>query len=231
VVPKENVYPKRRVSIPPAPAAVGYAATQMKHNFDLTWLSALTISHVGNMRMDESLNAWLRHRESTFLNLVPAYYARSRLLQCVVDSILAKASYVLCPSPKTRKSSLRMYGQALKEVQTALLDREAAKSTEMLCAIRMLQIYELLEVTVPEERAIEMSAVQEAPAPSLEERDEADSPWDGWRITGTQSIGSHTQGMQILVKMRKPSSFKTEMDKSLLCSLLENFVRVTTDIP
>lgn len=208
------------------PSASNYDAARTRYDFDLTWLSGLTISGVGSMRSgDESIGAWLKHRENTFLDMVPVYYGHSKVLRRVVDAILAKAAYTMQPCSKTHKASLSTYGLALQEVQKGLLDAEVAKSTEMLCAIRVLQMYELLDATtvaaeMPDTRDLRstsMSSDSDADAEVLEESA------DDWRVTATQTIGSHSQGMQSLVKMRSPSSFKTEMDKSLLCSLLEGF--------
>jgi hypothetical protein len=224
---KQVLVPRSQIGIPRALAATDYASARVRYNFDLSWLSSLTTSHVGSMRMDESLSAWLQHREKTFLDFIPAYYGRSQLLQRVVDSILCKAFHLLNSSHKMRKLSLWTYGQALREVQAALSNRDLAKSTELLCAIRLLQIYEILEATVREERVSELSATPQAPNPTSEtDLEEMSGTWDDtWPITGTHSIGSHTQGMQSLVRMRSPASFKTDIDRSLLCSLLENFVR------
>jgi hypothetical protein len=203
------------------PGAVNYEAARARYNFDLSWLSGLTISHVGSMRgQDERLHHWLRHQEATFLDLIPLHYGESRLLQRVVDSILAKANYTMAPSQKTHERSLWAYGLALKEVQIALGNPEAAKSTEMLCAIRILQIYELLEATTGDSEKAQAWERRASQSPEAEDED----PEDGWRVRATQSVGSHSQGMQSLVRMRHPTSFKTEMDKSLLCSLLEGFV-------
>ena len=211
------------------PAAAGYDAARVRYDFDLSWLSSLTISHVGSMRSsDGGLNPWIRHRENTFLDLVPLLYPRSRLLRRVVDSILAKAVYHMQPSQKTQKRSLWTYGLALKEVQGALLDAEAAKSTEMLCAIRMLQIYELLEATTIRPEDAENAGVARRPPSYSSSDDDIDLPMledvpETWLVTGTQRIGTHSQGMLSLIKMRSPSSFKTDLDKSLFCSLLEGF--------
>lgn len=210
------------------PAAVDYSAARARYNFDLSWLSGLTISHVGSMRSaEESLSPWLRQRETTFLDLVPVHYGHSRLLQSVVDSILAKAAYTMQPGGKTRNRSLWTYGLALERIREGLRNKEVAKSTEMLCAIRMLQLCELLEATtvplddfegVDPERRSSYSSTE-----SVEDQSAAEEIEDRWTVTGTHRIGSHSQGMQSLVSMREPTSFKTDLDKSLLCSLLEGF--------
>jgi hypothetical protein len=38
---------------------------------------------------------------------------------------------------------LRMYGQALKAVQTAISDEEASLDADLLCAVQMLSFYEV----------------------------------------------------------------------------------------
>jgi hypothetical protein len=87
----------------------------------------------------------------------------------------------------------------------------------------MLQMYELLEVTVPGGKTVPVPVSEQTSEAESTAEIESSDPWNYWRVTGTQSIGSHTRGMQSLVRIRNPASFKTEMDRSLLCSLVENF--------
>ena len=211
------------------PGLVGYDAARARYDFDLSWLSSLTISHVGSMRSaDGGLKPWLQHRETTFLDIVPLYYNQSRLLRRVVDATLAKAVYHTQPSQRTHKRSLWTYGLALKEVQGALLDTKAATSTETICAIRMLQIYELLEATtIPPEESGNPNPFRRPPSYSSSDEEvdipRTDENQETWLVTSTQRIGTHSKGMQTLIKTRAPSSFRSEMDKSLFCSLLEGF--------
>ena len=91
-------------------------------------------------------------------------------------------------------------------------------------------MYELLEATIiptgkaqPSiERGRQSTSMStDSDDPEVEEVERSSD----WHVTTTQKIGLHVQGMQSLVKMREPASFQTEMDKALLCSLLEAFVR------
>ena len=171
----------------------GYEKARSSYNFDLNWLSAMAVNHVGRAPYDNaapipmlhitSVHDWLDLSESTFLEYVPTLYDTSPLIQDLVDAMMAKAQQALPPASHDLARDckvMQLYGKALKSVQDALRSEDAVFTPETLCATHLIQLYELFDLGPP--------AV--------------------WL--------AHTKGMHHLIRMRGPQRFKTPLERSLL---------------
>lgn len=141
------------LEITPNLSVQGYEQTRSKYNFDITWLSALALNHVGRAQTDDNtsmpslyrttVHDWLNFREPSYLDLIPSYYDSSPLVRILVDALLVKIEDVLYPRTIPKTKVLGMYGKALKSVQDALKDAETMETPETLCATQIIQLYEV----------------------------------------------------------------------------------------
>jgi hypothetical protein len=121
----------------------GYEALRSKYHFDITDLCLLTSFHIGQGTMSamarnpDLLGTILGKQMGSYLDFVPARYGHKPYL-------IAKAHVTLHPH-ETKMSArvLRMYGQALHAVQTAVSDGQASRDADLLCAVQMLSFYEV----------------------------------------------------------------------------------------
>ena len=177
----------------------GYEKTRSAYNFELNWLSALAVNHVGRAPSDDSapiplshrttVHDWLDLSESSFLEFIPALYDFSPLIQDLVEAMLAKAHQVLPPSQHDvthDRKVLSLYGKALRSVQDALKDEDALYSPETLCATHLIQLYEILELGPP-------------------------AVWI-----------AHTKGMHHLIRLRGPKRFTSRLERALLCTQFQH---------
>jgi hypothetical protein len=128
----------------------GYEAQRSKYHFDITDLCLLTSFHIGQGTMSamardpQLLGTILGKQVGSYLYFVPARYGHKPYLTAVVDCLIAKAHGALHPhNTKLSARVLRMYGQALKAVQTAIGDEKASMDADLLCAVQMLSFYEV----------------------------------------------------------------------------------------
>jgi hypothetical protein len=128
----------------------GYEALRSKYHFDITDLCLLTSFHVGQGTMSamardpDLLGTILGKQMGSYLYFVPSRYGHKPYLTAVVDCLIAKAHSTLHPhDTKMSARVLRMYGQALRTVQTAVSDGEASMDADLLCAVQMLSFYEV----------------------------------------------------------------------------------------
>jgi hypothetical protein len=90
------------------------------------------------------LRTILGKQMGSYLYFVPSRYGHKPYLTAVVDCLIAKAHGTLHPHDiKMSARVLRMYGHALKAVQTAISDGEASMDADLLCAVQMLSFYEV----------------------------------------------------------------------------------------
>jgi hypothetical protein len=128
----------------------GYEALRSKYHFDITDLCLMTSFHVGQGTMSaiardpDLLGTILGKQMGSYLYFVPSRYGHKPYLTAVVDCLIAKAHGTLHPhDTKLSARVLRMYGQALKAVQTAVSDEESSTDADLLCAVQMLSFYEV----------------------------------------------------------------------------------------
>jgi hypothetical protein len=145
--------PLSPVKIPPNLPPKDYEQARSQHNFDISWLSALALNHVGRAPTDSNasipsfhrttVHDWVHFRETSYLDLIPAHYDNSPLIRNLVDALLIKAQDVLSSAKAPKAEVLKVYGKALWSVQDALKDEEAMKSPETLCATQLISMYEV----------------------------------------------------------------------------------------
>jgi hypothetical protein len=148
-----TTYVEEYETVPPLPTANptnGYEALRSKYRFDITDLCLLTSFHVGQGTMSsiardpDLLGTILGKQTSSYLHFVPSRYGHTPYLTAVVDCLVAKAHSTLHPhDTKMSARVLKLYGQALRAVQTAVSDGEASLDADLLCAVQMLSFYEV----------------------------------------------------------------------------------------
>jgi hypothetical protein len=148
-----TAYFEEHQTVPHVPTVTltnGYEALRSKYQFDITDLCLLTSFHVGQGTMSamardpDLLQTILGKQMGSYLYFLPSRYGHKPYLTAVVDCLIAKAHGTLHPhDTKMSARVLRMYGQALKAVQTAISDEEASLDADLLCAVQMLSFYEV----------------------------------------------------------------------------------------
>jgi hypothetical protein len=180
----------------------GYAKARSDYNFELNWLSAFVINHVGCATVDPNapippgsrttIIDWIDQPGESFLQHIPILYDISPLIKDLVDALLVKASFVLCSKTKKQSVSerevLSRYGKALRSVQNALKDEDSVHAPETLCATQLIQLYQQLEV------------------------DSAQA----------QIWIAHTRGLHHLIRLRGPKRFTNRLERSLLSTQLQH---------
>jgi hypothetical protein len=132
--------------------ATGYERARITYNADMLLLSALTTVHLGrggSLALGEKgsrLVQWMKQsKESSYLDFVPLYYDRSRLVQVVVDCLLCR----ICLSSTTQNEAqsrylmLHLYSKVLKEMQQALDSPQRRMQSDVLLATAILQLIEV----------------------------------------------------------------------------------------
>ena len=148
-----TVYFEKYQPVPPIPTANptnGYEALRSRYRFDITDLCLLTSYHVdqGTMssiaRNPDLLGTILGKQTSSYLQFVPSRYGHKPYLTAVVDCLVAKAHSTLhAHDTKMSARVMKLYGQALRAVQTAVSDGEVSRDADLLCAVQMLSFYEV----------------------------------------------------------------------------------------
>jgi hypothetical protein len=150
------------VVIPDLPKR-GYEAARILYGFDVFLLSGLASVHMGrraSLQLQHTkLEEWLvGHQEASYLDYIPSCYDSSPLLQSTVDCMMAQYKNATCPAsvfPETMV--LRLYDQALQNLQAALHDRERCMQPDVLLSTAVLQLYEVSSPTVQTDICINRS--------------------------------------------------------------------------
>lgn len=129
----------------------GYEQLRMKYNFDIRDLSILTSFNVGkNTLMAISANPKLLEtlfgsQIQSYLQYVPSRYGHKPFLTDVIDCLLAKVhSRLQPPSRSCDTIVMQKYAKALGSLQTAVAGEESSLDPDLLCAIQMLSLHEVL---------------------------------------------------------------------------------------
>jgi hypothetical protein len=129
----------------------GYEAAATGYDFDVVDLSRLASLHLGRfagktLSADPSqLPSLLRKRQSSYLTYLPSRYEHSPCLKDAIDCIIARVRSILAPDDKKLRSSVvPLYVKALKSLQNALDSPVQCYEPEVLCAIEILALYEVI---------------------------------------------------------------------------------------
>ncbi|KAI5356914.1 putative fungal transcription factor [Septoria linicola] len=134
----------------------GYQATRARYGIELTMLSLLTGFSVGKTTIGQLAENPLRMRslvlESSgepdpFLSLVPRRYGSSEVLTAAADCLLARAASALLPLAGFEYDAARLYAKALRRLQEAIRDARVASGSDVLCAVQLLTLHELLDTS------------------------------------------------------------------------------------
>lgn len=128
-----------------------YQQLRVQYNFDLKDLTILTSFNVGantqkaiseNPRL---LNTLFGSQLQSYLQYVPSRYGHKPFLTDVIDCLLAKVYSRLNPLTQDFDAAvMQKYAKALSSLQKAVMGEESSLDPDLLCAIQMLSIHEVL---------------------------------------------------------------------------------------
>ena len=124
---------------------------RMKYHFDIRDLSLLTSFNIGKGTMlaisnnPELLNTLLGSHIDSYLQYMPSRYGHKPYLTAVIDCVSAKVHSKLYPLNEMFEGMiLQMYARALAALQEAVSGGEDSLDPDLLCAIQMLSLHEVL---------------------------------------------------------------------------------------
>ncbi|GIZ45829.1 hypothetical protein CKM354_000898000 [Cercospora kikuchii] len=133
----------------------GYEAARCRFGIDVSMLDRLTSFSVGKTTMGQLAEDPSRiyslvldsapSNTHSYLALVPKRYRESRVLTAVTDCLLAKASSTLMPSVDAEIAASKLYAKALNVLQRSIADDEKSIDTDLVCAVQMMTLNELLD--------------------------------------------------------------------------------------
>lgn len=136
--------------IPSLLLAQGYESARIRHGFDILSLSALTSVYLSRHSVrilcssPQQLQRLMKIREPSWLDFVPSQYSESSVLQAAVDCTMSQAHRLLFPGAGTTEAAvIKLYLEALSELQDALGDAERWARPDVLCATQILAFYEV----------------------------------------------------------------------------------------
>jgi len=125
-----------------------YQRTRGLYGVDIVQLTMLTNFMVASNAQfsSQQLSAVMNEpkQQQSFLEFVPALYDYSPCVAAATDCVLALASTLLAPSPSDNEKQLRLYGKALSVLQDAIGRTPPERSAELLCAIQLLSLRDLM---------------------------------------------------------------------------------------
>lgn len=136
-----------------------YEQLRMKYDFDILDLSILTSFNVGKNTMvaisnnPTLLDTLFGSQLQSYLQFVPSRYGHKPFLTDVVDCLLAKVHSRRHPANKHFGATvMQKYATALASLQEAIMGEESSVDADLLCAIQMLSLHEVLIIpkTCPE---------------------------------------------------------------------------------
>ncbi|KAM0723905.1 hypothetical protein Q7P37_000895 [Cladosporium fusiforme] len=129
-----------------------YEQLRAKYNVDILDLSILTSFNVGGNIVraifdnPELLNTLWGSQMQSYLQFVPNRYGHKPFLTDVVDCVLAKVHSRLHPANQSfNVIVMQKYAKALASVQKAIMGEESSLDPDLLCAIQMLGLHEMLD--------------------------------------------------------------------------------------
>ena len=127
-----------------------YEELRAKYNIGVQDLCILTNFNIGQstiyaMQKNPNLmSTLLGHQTCSYLALVPARYGHKPYLTAVIDCVVAKTHSMLhSPNDYSTAPVMRLYAKALHALQEAVVDDEACKDADLLCAVQMLSLHEV----------------------------------------------------------------------------------------
>ncbi|KAL6722051.1 hypothetical protein ACLMJK_001156 [Lecanora helva] len=134
------------------PSKTGYESMILRYDFDILNLSALTGVHCGRttasalIRKPSQLHDVLRCRQSSYLSFIPSRFGHTACLDDAARCIAIRARQrLLSPTSSPSTEVVAHYAKALTSLHTALDDANRRLEPDVLCAIELLAIYELLD--------------------------------------------------------------------------------------
>lgn len=142
----------RTLAFIPGPLSftTAYERSRSRWRIDLNDLSMLTNFSLGKwatslLTCQSTIRNLMQDRQWSYLEYVPLVYDSHECVAAATDCILAKVSSILSPAARDESTVLRLYSRALSSLRKALSDRAWCASAEVLCAVQLLSLYELLE--------------------------------------------------------------------------------------
>ncbi|KXT12787.1 hypothetical protein AC579_1806 [Pseudocercospora musae] len=130
----------------------GYDRVRFEFGLDLSMLTVLTNFNVGKSAITTLASDPARlpsllvlEPQYSYLSFVPSRYEHSAILASATDCVIAKVRAALSPGFESDATARRLYGKALRTLQEAINDPCSRGDADVLCAIQMLSIHELLD--------------------------------------------------------------------------------------
>jgi hypothetical protein len=121
-----------------------------QYNFDLLDLSQLTSFHISYATASslaskpDMLSDVLGHRHWSYLNYLPGRIGHNGALDKAAACVAARAQqWLASPLEPVSGSILKLYSEALAELQAELQSPKACLGADVLCATELLGIYEV----------------------------------------------------------------------------------------
>ncbi|KAM0517377.1 hypothetical protein ACHAPE_004908 [Trichoderma viride] len=142
-----------RAIVPSLPSC-SYERLRTRYNFDLLDLSQLTSFHISYATASslaskpDMLSDVLGRRHWSYLNYLPGRIGQNGALDKAAACVAARAQqWLASPSEPVSGSILKLYSEALADLQAELQCPDACLGPDVLCATELLGIYELLKMS------------------------------------------------------------------------------------
>lgn len=128
-----------------------YDHARSKFGVELRNLSLLTNFNTMKSRSKrlsadpQTLAIVMKHRHWSFLEFLPAFYDTNECVTAAADCVLAKVARILMPNTRDPEVEVRLYVRALRVLQKAIEDPAHQFDVEVLCAIQLVSMRDLLD--------------------------------------------------------------------------------------
>lgn len=137
--------------IPASPASAGYEAMRNRYDFDVLDLSGLAPLHISPAatRQIKETPSWflglLRSRQWSYFSYLPLRYGNTTSLDDAVCCVAARVRQWITNPGKPTNRVLALYARAVRSLQRALDDPSQRFHPDVLCAVQILSIFQMLD--------------------------------------------------------------------------------------
>ncbi|KAI4177392.1 MAG: hypothetical protein LQ343_000372 [Gyalolechia ehrenbergii] len=137
--------------IPASPSSTGYEAMRIRYDFDVLDLSALTALHIERTTAQplqdkpSCLLEILRYRQWSYFSYMPWRYGHTRCLDDALCCVAARVRQWITKPGRPDDQVLVLYSKAVKSLQAAIDDPIQRMQPDVLCAVEVLSIFQLLD--------------------------------------------------------------------------------------
>ena len=140
------------ILLPGSLNSTGYEAMRNRYDFDLLDLSGLTPLHIGKttaqplQQTPSRLREVLRCRQWSYFSYLPRRFGNTQCLDDAIRCVSARVRQWLTNPAGPTYPILLLYSKAVTSLQAALDDISQCMSPDVLCAVQILSIFELLDL-------------------------------------------------------------------------------------